>query len=142
MILWFQRVWSGLCVSLCLYLVTTVFWRFLGVWIVVGVNFVLRKLAAAASSTMTISVEDGQVRINTKGPKDSDHKFHLDTEVESNDPQDNPMKVTMDRDENQNGEGFLNKWGAEQHWTMDLFDTYNMLLMGQSSRLEWTQSLR
>lgn len=91
---------------------------------------------------MTISVEDGQVRINTKGPKDSDHKFHLDTEVESNDPQDNPMKVTMDRDENQNGEGVLNKWGAEQHWTMDLFDTYNMLLMGQSSRLEWTQSLR
>lgn len=142
MILWFQRVWSGHCVSLCLYLVTTVFWRFLGVWIIVGVNFVLRKLAAAASSTMTISVEDGQVRINTKGPKDSDHKFHLDTEVESNDPQDNPMKVTMDRDENQNGEGVLNKWGEEQHWTMDLFDTYNMLLMGQSSRLEWTQSLR
>lgn len=64
-------------------------------------NFVLRKLAAAASSTMTISVEDGQVRINTKGPKDSDHKFHLDTEVESNDPQDNPMKVTMDRGGNQ-----------------------------------------
>jgi hypothetical protein len=57
------------------------------------VNFVLRKLAAAASSTMTISVENDQVRILTKGPKDSDHKFHLDTEVESNDPQDNPMKV-------------------------------------------------
>uniref|UniRef100_A0A8W8KP65 Lipocalin/cytosolic fatty-acid binding domain-containing protein n=1 Tax=Magallana gigas TaxID=29159 RepID=A0A8W8KP65_MAGGI len=61
----------------------------------IGVNFVLRKLAAAASSTMTISVEDGQVRINTKGPKDSDHKFHLDTEVESNDPQDNPMKAVV-----------------------------------------------
>ncbi|XP_062579499.1 fatty acid-binding protein, heart-like isoform X1 [Saccostrea cucullata] len=61
----------------------------------IGVNFVLRKLAAAASSTMTISVEDGQVRIHTKGPKDSDHKFHLDTEVESSDPQDNPMKATV-----------------------------------------------
>ena len=59
-----------------------------------GVNFVLRKLAGAASSTMIISVEDGQVRIVTKGPKDSDHKFHLDTEVESNDPQDNPMRVS------------------------------------------------
>ncbi|XP_048743547.1 fatty acid-binding protein, heart-like isoform X1 [Ostrea edulis] len=61
----------------------------------IGVNFVLRKLAAAASSTMTISVEDDQVRIHTKGPKDSDHKFHLDTEVESNDPQDNPMKALV-----------------------------------------------
>ncbi|XP_062579500.1 fatty acid-binding protein, adipocyte-like isoform X2 [Saccostrea cucullata] len=61
----------------------------------IGVNFVLRKLAAAASSTMTISVEDGQVRIHTKGPKDSDHKFHLDTEVESSDPQDNPMKAVV-----------------------------------------------
>lgn len=70
-------------------------------------NFVLRKLAAAASSTMTISVEDGQVRINTKGPKDSDHKFHLDTEVESNDPQDNPMMVTMDRGWKPEGRGGL-----------------------------------
>lgn len=78
-------------------------------------NFVLRKLAAAASSTMTISVEDGQVRINTKGPKDSDHKFHLDTEVESNDPQDNPMKVTMDRGGNQRREGVLSKSGEEQN---------------------------
>lgn len=78
-------------------------------------NFVLRKLAAAASSTMTISVEDGQVHINTKGPKDSDHKFHLDTEVESNDPQDNPMKVTMDRGGNQRGEGVLSKSGEEQN---------------------------
>lgn len=78
-------------------------------------NFVLRKLAAAASSTMTISVEDGQVRINTKGPKDSDHKFHLDTEVESNDPQDNPMKVTMDSGGNQKGEWVLSKSGEEQN---------------------------
>ena len=69
-------------------------------------NFVLRKLAAAANSTMTISVEDGQVRINTKGPKDSDHKFHLDTEVESNDPQDNPMKVT----DSENTDRWTDKW--------------------------------
>lgn len=77
---------------------------------------------------MTISVEDGQVRINTKGPKDSDHKFHLDTEVESNDPQDNPMKVTMDR--------VLSKSGEEQNKIMDLFIIFKMLLMNQSSRLE------
>ncbi|KAJ8312480.1 LOW QUALITY PROTEIN: hypothetical protein KUTeg_009853, partial [Tegillarca granosa] len=56
----------------------------------IGVN--LCYMARLASSTMTISIEDGQVRINTKGPKDSDHKFHLDQEVESSDPQDNPMK--------------------------------------------------
>lgn len=55
----------------------------------------LRKLAAAASSTMTISVEEGQVRIVTKGPKDSDHKFHLNEEVDSQDPQDNPMKAVV-----------------------------------------------
>ncbi|XP_061183537.1 fatty acid-binding protein, heart-like [Saccostrea echinata] len=61
----------------------------------IGVNFVLRKLAAAANSTMTITVEDEQVRIHTKGPKDSDHNFSLDTEVESSDPQDNPMKATV-----------------------------------------------
>lgn len=96
----------------------------------------MRKLAAAASSTMTISVEDGQVRINTKGPKDSDHKFHLDTEVESNDPQDNPMKVTMDRGWNQRGEGVLSKSGEEQNKIMDLFIIFKMLLMNQSSRLE------
>lgn len=96
----------------------------------------MRKLAAAASSTMTISVEDGQVRINTKGPKDSDHKFHLDTEVESNDPQDNPMKVTMDRGGNQRGEGVLSKSGEEQNKIMDLFIIFKMLLMNQSSRLE------
>lgn len=96
----------------------------------------MRKLAAAASSTMTISVEDGQVRINTKGPKDSDHKFHLDTEVESNDPQDNPMKVTMDRGGDQKGEGVLSKSGEEQNKIMDLFIIFKMLLMNQSSRLE------
>ena len=54
----------------------------------------LRKLAAAASSTVTISIEDDHVRIITKGPKDSDHKFQLGVEVESSDPQDNPMKVS------------------------------------------------
>ncbi|VDI46749.1 Hypothetical predicted protein [Mytilus galloprovincialis] len=61
----------------------------------IGVNFVLRKIAAAASSTMIISVEGDQVRIITKGPKDSDHSFKLGEEVESNDPQDNPMKATV-----------------------------------------------
>ncbi|KAK3083623.1 hypothetical protein FSP39_000421 [Pinctada imbricata] len=63
----------------------------------IGVNFVLRKLANAASSTMTISVDQTtqKVRIVTKGPKDSDHEFSLDTEVESNDPQDNLMRATV-----------------------------------------------
>ncbi|OWF48080.1 Fatty acid-binding protein, adipocyte [Mizuhopecten yessoensis] len=78
-----------------------------GVWVLVrnenldeylkeiGVNFVLRKLAAAASSTMTITREDNKIRIVTKGPKDTDVSFELNKEVVSHDPNDNEMKATV-----------------------------------------------
>ncbi|XP_060074609.1 fatty acid-binding protein 9-like [Ylistrum balloti] len=78
-----------------------------GVWVLVrnenldeylkeiGVNFVLRKLAAAASSTMTITREGNQIRIVTKGPKDTDVIFELNKEVLSHDPNDNEMKATV-----------------------------------------------
>ncbi|XP_069135370.1 fatty acid-binding protein, adipocyte-like [Argopecten irradians] len=78
-----------------------------GVWVLVknenldeylkeiGVNFVLRKLAAAASSTMTITREGNEIRIVTKGPKDTDVKFELGKELVSHDPNDNEMKATV-----------------------------------------------
>lgn len=60
-----------------------------------GVNFILRKLAQAASLyvTMVISMEDGQLRIQNKGPKNTDHKAPLGTEIFITDLMHNPMKV-------------------------------------------------
>lgn len=53
----------------------------------------LRKLAAAASTTMTITREGDDIRIVTKGPKDTDVKFELNKKVVSHDPNDNEMQV-------------------------------------------------
>lgn len=62
---------------------------------VTGVNFIIRKVAQAACMyvTMVISVEDGQLRIQNKGPKTTDHKAHLGTEILITDLMHNPMKV-------------------------------------------------
>ena len=62
---------------------------------VTGVNFIIRKVAQAACLyvTMVISVEDGQLRIQNKGPKTTDHKAHLGTEILITDLMHNPMKV-------------------------------------------------
>lgn len=64
-----------------------------------GVNFILRKLAQAASLyvTMVISMEDGQLRIQNKGPKNTDHKAPLGTEIFITDLMHNPMKVWIVR---------------------------------------------
>ncbi|XP_062612370.1 fatty acid-binding protein, heart-like [Saccostrea cucullata] len=58
-----------------------------------GVNFILRKLARAACLciTMVISIEEGQLRIQNKGPKNTDHKAHLGTEIHITDLNHNPM---------------------------------------------------
>ena len=40
-----------------------------------------------------MKVGDNQVRIVTKGPKDSDHTVTLDNEVEEEDPFENMVKV-------------------------------------------------
>ncbi|KAK3084849.1 hypothetical protein FSP39_020134 [Pinctada imbricata] len=64
----------------------------------VGINFVMRKMANSASSTMTISVDKNteKVRIIIKGPKkETNNEFSLNTEVEIMDPQDNPVKATL-----------------------------------------------
>ncbi|KAK3596538.1 hypothetical protein CHS0354_013222 [Potamilus streckersoni] len=59
----------------------------------IGVGFVLRKLAAAASSTMTITIEGEKIRIVTKGAKDTEAFFALGEEFDNTDPQDNPVKA-------------------------------------------------
>ncbi|XP_033748126.1 fatty acid-binding protein, adipocyte-like [Pecten maximus] len=61
----------------------------------IGVNFMLRKLATVASSTMTITREGNEIRIVTKGPKDTDVKFELGKEVVSHDPNDNELKAIV-----------------------------------------------
>ncbi|XP_052718087.1 fatty acid-binding protein, heart-like [Crassostrea angulata] len=68
-----------------------------------GVNFILRKLAQAASLyvTMVISMEDGQLRIQNKGPKNTDHKAPLGTEIFITDLMHNPMKEVHTWDKNQ-----------------------------------------
>ncbi|XP_078337579.1 fatty acid-binding protein, heart-like [Crassostrea virginica] len=68
-----------------------------------GVNFIIRKVAQAACMyvTMVISVEDGQLRIQNKGPKTTDHKAHLGTEILITDLMHNPMKEVHTWSDNQ-----------------------------------------
>ncbi|XP_048753174.1 fatty acid-binding protein, heart-like [Ostrea edulis] len=68
-----------------------------------GVNFILRKLAQAACLciTMVITVEDGQLRIQNKGPKHTDHKAPLGTEIHITDLMHNPMKEVHTWSDNQ-----------------------------------------
>ncbi|KAL5017368.1 hypothetical protein ScPMuIL_006957 [Solemya velum] len=60
----------------------------------VGVNFMLRKMAGVAGETVTITVEGDQVRILTKGPRETDIKFRPGQAFESRDTHDNPLEVT------------------------------------------------
>ena len=51
-------------------------------------------MACAFTTKMELlKVGDNQVRIVTKGPKDSDHTVTLDNEVEEEDPFENMVKV-------------------------------------------------
>ncbi|KAL3859693.1 hypothetical protein ACJMK2_009902 [Sinanodonta woodiana] len=59
----------------------------------IGVGFVMRKIALAANSTMTIAIEGQKIRISTNRPKDSQAFFALGKEFDSKDPQDNQFKA-------------------------------------------------
>lgn len=64
-----------------------------------GIGFIKRKVACAFTTTMELlKVGDNQIRIVTKGPKDSDHTVTLGNEVEEADPFDNMVKATVSWD--------------------------------------------
>ena len=51
-------------------------------------------MACAFTTKMELAkVDDNQIRIITKGPKDSDHTVTLGNEVQEEDPFDNTVKV-------------------------------------------------
>ncbi|XP_033748125.1 fatty acid-binding protein, adipocyte-like [Pecten maximus] len=60
-----------------------------------GLNFVFRKLAAAASCTVEISVEEDKICFITHGPKTSTEVFSLNTEWELKDPVGNDITAIV-----------------------------------------------
>ncbi|XP_033748123.1 fatty acid-binding protein, heart-like [Pecten maximus] len=61
----------------------------------IGLNFVFRKVATAASCTVDISVEEDKIRLITHGPKTSNDVFNLNTELEDTDPVGNEMTAVV-----------------------------------------------
>ena len=61
-----------------------------------GIGYIKRKMACAFTTHMELQkTGDNQIRIITKGPKDSDHTVNLDEPVEEEDPFENMVRVGM-----------------------------------------------
>lgn len=64
-----------------------------------GIGYIKRKMACAFTTKMELlKTGDKQIRIITKGPKDSDHTVTIDEPVEEADPFENMVKATVSWD--------------------------------------------